>query len=97
MILRRSHIAAARQALGFEMAGEYEGDRAVGESALQMLNETPRNGVMIGFSQRELRGIWHAIQIGADSVLQSSNVRQDEKKAFRNAVERIKRAGFIEG
>lgn len=91
MILRRPQIKAACQALGFELAGEYEGDSKIAHQAQAALCDVPRGGVMIGFSNKELGLLWHVLLAGVES-LQPGEIRPDQRKTFNNAANRIKEA-----
>jgi hypothetical protein len=64
------------------------------ESAFSKLCEAPEQSVWIPFSRMELGVLWDAITNGAEGVLQpSSGHRPDQRKAFRDAGNRIADAG----
>ena len=97
-ILRSHEMRALRTAVGFMTAGEADGvpQREVdaAESAAGKMQQAPPQSVWIAFSRLELETLWTAITNGAEGVLQSSSgMRLNQRKAFRNAANRVADAG----
>ena len=64
------------------------------KSAASKLAEAPEQSIWLPFSRMELDVLWEAIRNGAEAILQpSSGHRPDQRKAFRDAGNRIADAG----
>lgn len=97
-ILRPHEARALRTAVSFMTAGEADGvpRRTIesAETAFSKLCEAPEQSLWIPFSRMELDALWDAIGNGAEAVLQpSSSHSADQRKAFRDASNRIADAG----
>ncbi len=102
---RRNPALTAREAsrvmtaIGVVLAGEtdeswHDDMVSLCQNAQEKLRTIPRRGVMIAFSTAELAVVWNAIMNGAEGVLQpSSGFSTTQKKAFRDAANRIADAG----
>jgi hypothetical protein len=99
LILKHREIREACGSLGHALAGEYPGDDIdAAKRAHAMLADVPRGGAVIAFSAMQMQMLWQALGNGAEGVLQpSSGFRADQKAAFREAANRIKQAGNIDG
>lgn len=96
--LTAAEIAAIREAIGFRLAGETDGlsEAAVADlqSAHAKLGAAPPRACWLPFSLKDLGLLVDALRNGAEGVLQpSAGTRPDEKKAFREAANRILDAG----
>jgi len=97
-ILRPHEARGLRTAVAFMTAGEADGvsEREVeaSKSAASKLAEAPEQSIWLPFSRMELDVLWEAIRNGAEAILQpSSGHRPDQRKAFRDAGNRIADAG----